>query len=56
MDVEILVISCMSEIKRITTLDAPYGDEKMKEIFQLTVAAFENLCPVSNCYYIFSMP
>ena len=36
---------------RITTLDARYDDKKMKEIFQLTVAVFENLSYVSSrCY------
>ena len=30
---------------------APYGDEKMKEIFHLTIAVFENLSHVSSRYY-----
>jgi len=29
-DVKILVISCISEITRITAPDAPYDDEQMK--------------------------
>uniref|UniRef100_A0A2N9J0Z7 Reverse transcriptase domain-containing protein n=1 Tax=Fagus sylvatica TaxID=28930 RepID=A0A2N9J0Z7_FAGSY len=51
MDVKILVLSCITEITRITALDAPYGDEKMKEIFHLTITAFENLSHVSSRYY-----
>ncbi|KAK7821754.1 hypothetical protein CFP56_037324 [Quercus suber] len=34
---------------RITTLDAPYDDEQMKEIFQLIVATFENLSICLMC-------
>ena len=47
------VASCITEITRITTPDAPYDDEQMKEIFQLIVATFENcsICLVPNCYY-----
>ena len=45
------VASCITEITRITTPDAPYDTEQMKEIFQLIVATFENLsiclmCPI----------
>ena len=45
------VASCIIEITRITTPDALYDDEQMKEIFQLIVATFENLpiclmCPI----------
>ena len=51
MDVKISVISCITEITRITRSDAPYDDEKMKEVFQLTVAVCENLSHVSShCY------
>ena len=47
------VASCITEITRITTPDAPNDDEQMKEIFQLIVATFENcsICLVPNCYY-----
>ena len=48
MDVKVSVVSCIIKITRITTPDAPYKDEQMKEIFQLIVAAFENvLCVYS---------
>ncbi|XP_041020647.1 uncharacterized protein LOC121262297 isoform X2 [Juglans microcarpa x Juglans regia] len=51
MDVKVSVASCITEITRITAPDAPYNDEQMKEIFQLTVAAFENLSHASTrCY------
>ncbi|XP_030969092.1 uncharacterized protein LOC115989526 isoform X6 [Quercus lobata] len=51
MDVKVSVASCITEITRITAPDAPYDDEQMKEIFQLTVAAFEKLSHVSSrCY------
>uniref|UniRef100_A0A2N9IMM9 Uncharacterized protein n=1 Tax=Fagus sylvatica TaxID=28930 RepID=A0A2N9IMM9_FAGSY len=51
MDVKVSIVSCITEIMRITAPDAPYDDEKMKEIFQLTVVVFENLSHVSShCY------
>ncbi|XP_062089980.1 sister chromatid cohesion protein PDS5 homolog C-like isoform X2 [Humulus lupulus] len=51
LDVKISVVSCITEITRITAPDAPYNDEQMKEIFQLTVAAFESLSLESGrCY------
>ncbi|KAF7843194.1 Sister chromatid cohesion protein PDS5 isogeny B-B [Senna tora] len=51
MDVKTSVISCISEITRITAPDAPFNDQRMKEIFKLTVAAFEKLSDVSGrCY------
>ncbi|KAF2301520.1 hypothetical protein GH714_025420 [Hevea brasiliensis] len=50
-DVKVSVVSCISEITRITAPDAPYSDDHMKEIFQLTIAAFEKLSHVSSrCY------
>ncbi|KAJ7951975.1 Sister chromatid cohesion protein PDS5-like B-B [Quillaja saponaria] len=50
-NVKISVASCITEITRITAPDAPYDDEQMKEIFQLTVSAFRKLSHVSSrCY------
>ena len=49
MDVKVSVVSCIIEITRIIAPDAPYKDEQMKEIFQLIVAAFENV----SCVYLF---
>ncbi|KAK7842110.1 hypothetical protein CFP56_014289 [Quercus suber] len=48
---KVSVLSCIIEITRITTLDAPYKDEQMKEIFQLILAAFENMSHVSTRSY-----
>lgn len=51
MDVKVSVVSCIAQITRITAPDAPYGDDHMKEIFQLSVAALENLSQFSGrCY------
>ncbi|KAJ9178936.1 hypothetical protein P3X46_010780 [Hevea brasiliensis] len=50
-DVKVSVASCISEITRITAPDAPYNDDHMKEIFQLTIAAFEKLSHVSSRFY-----
>ncbi|KAJ4718625.1 Sister chromatid cohesion protein PDS5 B-B like [Melia azedarach] len=50
-NVRLSVASCISEITRITAPEAPYNDELMKEVFQLTVVAFEKLSLVSGrCY------
>ena len=51
MDVKVSVVSYITEIMWITALDAPYDDEKMNEIFQLTVVVFENLSHVSSHFY-----
>ncbi|XP_075652319.1 sister chromatid cohesion protein PDS5 homolog C-like [Castanea sativa] len=51
MNVKVLVVSCIIEITRITTLDAPYKDEQMKEVFQFIVAVFENMPHVSTRSY-----
>ncbi|KAL6334429.1 hypothetical protein AAG906_015617 [Vitis piasezkii] len=40
--VEVSAVACISEITRIMAPDAPYDDNQMTEIFQLTVASFEN--------------
>ena len=50
-DVKVSVLSCIIEITRITAPDAPYKDEQMKEIFQLILAAFENMSHVSTRSY-----
>ena len=43
MDVKVLVLSCIIEIRRIIAPDALYKDEQMKEIFELILAALENV-------------
>ncbi|KAG7014181.1 Sister chromatid cohesion protein PDS5-like B-B [Cucurbita argyrosperma subsp. argyrosperma] len=50
-DVKVTVTSCITEITRITAPDAPYDDEKMKVIFQLTLEAFRKLSNVSGRGY-----
>ncbi|KAL6502122.1 hypothetical protein OROGR_027255 [Orobanche gracilis] len=50
-DVKVGVASCISEITRITAPDAPYNDDKMKDVFQLIVASFENLSDTSSRSY-----
>ncbi|KAG8375828.1 hypothetical protein BUALT_Bualt10G0140900 [Buddleja alternifolia] len=47
-DVKVGVASCISEITRITAPDAPYDDEKMKDVFQLIVSSFQNLSDTSS--------
>ncbi|KAL2548718.1 Tudor/PWWP/MBT superfamily protein [Forsythia ovata] len=50
-DVKVAVASCINEITRITAPDAPYDDEKMKDIFQLIVSSFEHLYDKSSRSY-----
>ncbi|KAK3021812.1 hypothetical protein RJ639_047167 [Escallonia herrerae] len=51
MDVKVSVVSCITELTRISAPDPPYSDEQMKEIFQLTIMALENLSHLSGrCY------
>ncbi|KAL2525755.1 Tudor/PWWP/MBT superfamily protein [Abeliophyllum distichum] len=50
-DVKVAVASCISEITRITAPDAPYDDDKMKDIFQLIVSSFEHLFDQSSRSY-----
>ncbi|CAN4099858.1 unnamed protein product [Withania somnifera] len=51
LDVKVSVASCISEITRITAPDAPYDDDKMKDVFQLIVSSFENLDDQSSRSY-----
>ena len=51
MDVNVSVVSCIIQITRITVPNAPYKDEQIKEIFQLIVAAFENMSHMSPRSY-----
>ncbi|KAJ0021482.1 hypothetical protein Pint_32239 [Pistacia integerrima] len=51
LDVQVSVASCMIEIMRITAPDAPYGDQQMKDAFQLIVSSFENLTVKSTRSY-----
>ncbi|KAG8060330.1 hypothetical protein GUJ93_ZPchr0002g25882 [Zizania palustris] len=42
-DVKLAVISCISEITRITAPDTPYDDDAMKDVFSIMVESFEKL-------------
>ncbi|CAH8381143.1 unnamed protein product [Eruca vesicaria subsp. sativa] len=42
-DVRVYVVSCLTEIMRITAPEAPYNDDQMKEIFKVIVRAFGKL-------------
>ncbi|KAK1382787.1 hypothetical protein POM88_020522 [Heracleum sosnowskyi] len=50
-DVQVSVASCISEITRITAPEAPYEDDRMKEVFQLIVSSFANLSNKSSRSY-----
>ncbi|CAA7026050.1 unnamed protein product [Microthlaspi erraticum] len=50
-DVRVFVVSCLTEIMRITAPEAPYKDDQMKEIFQETVEAFGKLADASSRSY-----
>ncbi|XP_063943550.1 sister chromatid cohesion protein PDS5 homolog C isoform X2 [Daucus carota subsp. sativus] len=50
-DVQVSVASCISEITRITAPEAPYDDDKMKEVFQLIVSSFADLYDMSSRSY-----
>ncbi|XVE97346.1 hypothetical protein REPUB_Repub03eG0011800 [Reevesia pubescens] len=51
-DVKVAVAACISEITRITAPDAPYDDDRMREVFQLIVSSFENLSDKSSRSFI----
>ncbi|CAN8305043.1 unnamed protein product [Cochlearia groenlandica] len=46
-DVRVLVVSCLTDIMRITAPEAPFNDDQMKEIFEATVEAFGKLADAS---------
>ncbi|KAL4570360.1 hypothetical protein LXL04_026012 [Taraxacum kok-saghyz] len=50
-DVKVAVASCLSEMTRITAPEAPYGDEELKDVFQLIVSTFEDLSDKSSKSY-----
>ncbi|GJS05989.1 armadillo-like helical domain-containing protein [Tanacetum coccineum] len=45
------VASCLGEITRITAPFAPYGDEEIKEVFQLVISLLEDLSDESSRSY-----
>ncbi|CAN7134193.1 unnamed protein product [Brassica rapa subsp. narinosa] len=46
-DVRVYVVFCLTEIMRITAPEAPYNDDQMKEVFEVTVEAFGKLADAS---------
>ncbi|RID56506.1 hypothetical protein BRARA_G03699 [Brassica rapa] len=50
-DVRVSVVSCLTEIVRITAPEAPYTDDQMKDVFRLTIEAFEKLADASSRSY-----
>ncbi|KAL0699547.1 hypothetical protein Bca4012_055669 [Brassica carinata] len=50
-DVRVYVVSCLTEIMRITAPEAPYNDDNMKDIFEVTVEAFGKLADASSRSY-----
>nr|GEY63383.1 hypothetical protein [Tanacetum cinerariifolium] len=51
MDVRASVASCIGEITRIIAPYASYGDDEMKEVFQLVVSSLEDLSDESSRSY-----
>ncbi|XP_051137159.1 sister chromatid cohesion protein PDS5 homolog C-like [Andrographis paniculata] len=47
-DVKVSVALCISEITRITAPEAPYDDDKLKDVMQLIVSSFEHLSDTST--------
>lgn len=50
-NVKVRVASCLSEIIRITAPVTPYNGDKMKEVFQLIVLAFDNFSDTTSRSY-----
>ncbi|XP_010497534.1 PREDICTED: uncharacterized protein LOC104774769 [Camelina sativa] len=50
-DVRVSVVSCLTEIMRITAPDAPYDDDQMKDIFEVTIEAFDKLADATSRSY-----
>uniref|UniRef100_A0A0D3F7J4 Tudor domain-containing protein n=1 Tax=Oryza barthii TaxID=65489 RepID=A0A0D3F7J4_9ORYZ len=47
-EVKLSVVSCISEITRITAPDTPYDDDVMKDVFSIMVGSFEKLDDMEN--------
>ncbi|KAH9292656.1 hypothetical protein KI387_042159 [Taxus chinensis] len=51
LDVRLVVITCISEIMRITVSEQPYSDTTMGEIFELMIGSFQRLWDITNPYF-----
>ncbi|KAH6768773.1 binding protein [Perilla frutescens var. frutescens] len=47
-EVKLFVAACICEITRITAPEAPYEDDILKDIFQLTVSTFSGLSDINS--------
>ncbi|CAN1190729.1 Sister chromatid cohesion protein PDS5 homolog C [Linum perenne] len=50
-DVRVSLASCYTQFTRITAPDVPYDNKGMKELFKVTVEAFQYLSDSSSPYY-----
>lgn len=51
MDVRLMVITCISEVTRITTPSFPYSDTTMEEFYDLMIGTFQSLSDTFNTYF-----
>ncbi|KAH9314411.1 hypothetical protein KI387_023038, partial [Taxus chinensis] len=49
--VKIMVVTCIVEVKRVTTPNLPYSDDIMRDIFKHMVGSFQGLWNVTSPYY-----
>ncbi|KAH9291264.1 hypothetical protein KI387_043549, partial [Taxus chinensis] len=50
-DVRLLVITCISEVTRITAPSLPYDDTTMEEIYELMIGSFQKLWDTTNPHF-----
>ncbi|KAH9294262.1 hypothetical protein KI387_040533, partial [Taxus chinensis] len=50
-DVRLLVITCISEITRITTPSFPYDDTIMEEVYEFMIGSFQKLWDITNPHF-----
>ncbi|KAH9298379.1 hypothetical protein KI387_030061, partial [Taxus chinensis] len=50
-DVRLLVITCISEVTKITAPNLPYDDITMEEVYELMIRSFQKLWDTSNPYF-----
>ncbi|KAH9298700.1 hypothetical protein KI387_030382, partial [Taxus chinensis] len=51
MDARLLVVTCISEVTRITAPNLPYDDTTMEEVYELMIENFQKLWDTSNPYF-----
>ncbi|KAH9293451.1 hypothetical protein KI387_041357 [Taxus chinensis] len=50
-EVRLMVITCISEVTRITAPNLPYNDTTMEEVFELMIGSFQKLWDTTNPYF-----